>query len=38
MKEIYANPILEIIRLEQTDIVTASPTDGDNILDDGFFD
>ena len=38
MKEIYANPVLEIIRLEQNDIVTASPTDGDNILDDGFFD
>ena len=38
MKKIYANPILEVISLEQNDIVTSSPTDGDNILDDGFFD
>lgn len=37
MKKIYANPILEVIRLEQNDIVTSSPTDGDNILDTRFF-
>ena len=37
MKDIYANPVLEIIRLLQEDIVTASIGDGDTLLDDDFF-
>ena len=38
MKEIYAEPIIQVISLQQTDIITTSPGDGDNTIEDGFFD
>ena len=38
MKEKYEEPIVLLISVEQADIITTSPTQGDNILDDSFFD
>ena len=38
MKEKYAEPIVKIIIFSQDDIVSTSLGQGDNILDDGFFD
>lgn len=38
MKGKYEEPIVLLISLEQADIVTTSPTQGDNTLDDSFFD
>ena len=38
MKEKYAEPIVKIISFSQDDIVTTSPGQGDNLLDDGYFD
>lgn len=34
MKEIYENLELEVIRLEENDIITASNGEGDEIIDD----
>lgn len=38
MKKKYAEPILEVLELQQIDIITTSPENGDNLLEDGFFD
>ena len=38
MKEKYEELIIQMVSYEQMDVITASPTDGDNTLDDGFFD
>ena len=38
MKGKYEEPIVLLISVEQADIITASPTQGDNTLDDSFFD
>ena len=38
MNEKYAEPIVEIIVFAQDDIVSTSLGQGDNLLDDGFFD
>ncbi len=38
MKGKYEAPIVLLISVEQADIVTTSPTQGDNTLDDSFFD
>lgn len=38
MKKKYAEPIILMIPLEVEDIVTTSPTQGDNTIEDGFFD
>ena len=38
MKEKYAEPIVKIIIFSQDDIVSTSLGQGDNLLDDGFFD
>ena len=38
MKRQYEEPIVLLVSIKQEDIVTASPTKGDNMLDDSFFD
>ena len=38
MKKKYAEPILEVLDLQQIDIITTSPEKGDNLLEDGYFD
>ncbi len=38
MNENYAEPIINVIVFAQEDIITTSPSDGDNVLDDSFFD
>ena len=38
MKEKYAEPIIQMIPVEEADIITTSPGVGDNTLEDGFFD
>lgn len=38
MKEIYAAPTFELLTIQHGDIITTSPAQGDNTLDDGFFD
>ena len=38
MKQKYAEPIVKIIIFTQDDIVSTSLGQGDNLLDDGFFD
>ena len=38
MKEIYAEPMIQVISLKYEDIITTSPGDGDNTIEDGFFD
>ena len=38
MKKKYAEPILEVLELQQIDIITTSPENGDTLLEDGFFD
>ena len=38
MKEKYAEPMILIMSLQQEDIITASPSNGDNMIEDGFFD
>ena len=38
VKEKYTEPMLLLIYLQQEDIITTSPTSGDNTLEDGFFD
>ena len=38
MKKKYAEPILEVLFLQQTDVITTSPDKGDNLLPDEFFD
>ena len=38
MKEKYVEPIIQMISLQKEDIITTSPGQGDNTLDDGFFD
>ena len=38
MKEKYVEPIISLIVLVQSDVLTASVEKGDNTLDDSFFD
>ena len=38
MKGKYEEPIVLLISIKQADIVTTSPAQGDNTLDDSFFD
>ena len=38
MKEKYEQPIVLITLLQQTDVITSSFGDGDNTLEDSFFD
>ena len=37
MKEKYVEPIMQMIFFQKEDIITTSPGQGDNTLDDGFF-
>ena len=38
MKEKYEQPVIKLVSFEQTDVITASLGDGDNVIEDGFFD
>ena len=38
MKERYVELIVEVANLQQIDIITTSPSQGDNTLEDGFFE
>ena len=38
MKRNYEEPIVEKISFNETDIITASPSQGDNVIDDSYFD
>ena len=38
MKEKYTDLVLLLVPFENTDVITASIGQGDNVLDDGFFD
>ena len=38
MKEKYEQPVIKLVSFEQTDVITASLGDGDNTIDDSFFD
>ena len=38
MKEKYEQPMILIVAFEQTDVIRTSFTQGDNTIEDGFFD
>ena len=38
MKGKYEEPIVLMVSIQQTDIITASPDKGDNTIEDSFFD
>ena len=37
-KEKYEQPMILVVAFEKADVVTASFTQGDNVIDDNFFD
>ena len=37
-KEKYEQPMILVVALEKSDVVTASLTQGDNVIEDDFFD
>lgn len=37
-KEKYEQPMVLVVAFEKADVVTASLTQGDNVIDDNFFD
>ena len=38
MKKKYEELIIQMVSFEEADIITTSPIDSDNTLEDGFFD
>ena len=38
LKEKYEQPMILLVTFEQTDVITASLGDGDNTIEDSFFD
>ena len=37
-KEKYEQPMIRLVTFNLADVITASPTQGDNVIEDGYFD